>query len=139
MGELEDQNLELSQFVQQLKDELKRVQISGENEELSKVGVTEQISILDETNELHVPENIQLKNDNQRLRTLNAALQDWIKFMVSFENLFCIMQSNLDRSRDNLSFLKFRRKIVQISNLAQKNKNRFLKIKTLSSDSELLE
>lgn len=91
LGELEDQNLELSQFVQQLKDELKRVQISGENEELSKVGVTEQISILDETNELHVPENIQLKNDNQRLRTLNAALQDWIKFMVSFENLFCII------------------------------------------------
>ena len=127
LGELEDQNLELAQIVQQQKDELKQERIPVENEELS-VEVSEQKCILDEINELRVPENIQLKNDNQRLRTLNAALQDWMKFLVSFENLFCIMQSNLDRSRDNLSFLKFRRKIVQISNLAPKNKNRFLKI-----------
>ena len=127
LGELEDQNLELAQIVQQQKDELKQERISVENEELS-VEVSEQKCILDEINERRVPENIQLKNDNQRLRTLNAALQDWMKFLVSFENLFCIMQSNLDRSRDNLSFLKFRRKIVQISNLAPKNKNRFLKI-----------
>ena len=127
LGELEDQNLELAQIVQQQKDELKQERISVENEELS-VEVSEQKCFLDEINELGVPEIIQLENDNQRLRTLNAALQDWMKFLVSFENLFCIMQSNLDRSRDNLSFLKFRRKIVQISNLVPKNKNRFLKI-----------
>ena len=76
MGDLEEQNLELSQFVQQLKDELKRVQISSQDEEMGSVGMAEQISILDETNELHVPQNIQLKNENQRLRTLNAALQE---------------------------------------------------------------
>merc|ERR1712025_656401 len=76
LGDLEEQNLELSQFVQQLKDELKRVQISSQDEEMGSVGIAEQISILDETNELHVPQNIQLKNENQRLRTLNAALQE---------------------------------------------------------------
>ena len=90
MGELEDQNLELAQIVQQQKDELKQERISVENEELS-VEVSEQKCFLDEINELGVPEIIQLENDNQRLRTLNAALQDWIKFMVSFENLFCII------------------------------------------------
>ena len=99
LGELEDQNLELAQIVQQQKDELKQERISVENEELS-VEVSEQKCFLDEINELGVPEIIQLENDNQRLRTLNAALQDWMKFLVSFENLFCIMQSNLDRSRD---------------------------------------
>ena len=76
LGDLEEQNLELSQFVQQLKDELKRVQISSQDEKMGSVGMVEQISILDETNELHVPQNIQLKNENQRLRTLNAALQE---------------------------------------------------------------
>ena len=76
VNDLEEQNLELHQLVQELQEQLRRAKSTTGDSPLDRSAGHAEISIMEETDKLHVPENIQLRNENQRLRTLNAALQE---------------------------------------------------------------
>ena len=76
IGDLEDQNMELNQKIQELQDEQRRLNVDKNN---SLDTITEEpgsLSFIEEADRLNAPEIIQLRCDNQRLRTLNAALQE---------------------------------------------------------------
>ena len=75
-AELEEQNLELHQMVTELQDQVRRIKLLQDEATDDSILSQHDISVLQETDKLHIPENIQLKNENQRLKTLNAALQE---------------------------------------------------------------
>ncbi|CBY39395.1 unnamed protein product, partial [Oikopleura dioica] len=75
IGDLEDQNMELNQKMQGLQDDLRGLNIDRNNS-LDTIAEEPGVSFIEEADRLNAPEIIQLRCDNQRLRTLNAALQE---------------------------------------------------------------
>ena len=74
--DLEEQNLDLLQTVNQLQDEIKRMKmqesINLEDSANESFRVLESFST--EVNGSHIPENLRLKNEIQRMTTLNTAM-----------------------------------------------------------------
>ena len=77
--DLEEQNLELHQLVQQLQDELKRINmersLNAEDSGLDdSAHANELLSFGSEVNGGIIPENLRLKNEIKRMQTLNTAM-----------------------------------------------------------------
>lgn len=74
--DLEEQNLELHQMVNQLQDELKRIKTeqSMNLEDSANESILVFESFGNEVNGAHIPENMRLKNEIQRMTTLNTAM-----------------------------------------------------------------